>query len=148
MKRWDVTDGVPGSGVYKVNFDNASHYSLHIHGVALTSQLGADAPVEVAVDEHTGFTGHHSNKANIYTLTLDGHEPAARYFLIADIEGHRAQELSGVMKHCRGTVWFKPIQADKQRLLDAITALRPLSDEQLAQESTSSDERHRAPEEE
>ena len=133
MKKWDVTDSVPSSGVYKVNFNNASHFSLRIYSVALTSQVGGDPPVESAVDEHAGHTGFHRSKANVYTLTLDRHEPAARYFLIADIEGHPAQDFSGILKHCKGTVWFKPIQSDEQRMADAITALRPLSDEQLAQ---------------
>jgi len=131
--KWDVSNMVLGNGVYKARFSNASHFWLDIYRVALVSQVGAGAPVELAVDEHTGRTGYHRSKANIYTLMLDRRQPAARYFLVADIEGHRAEKLGGVMKHCKGIVWFKSIQADEQRVAAAVTALRPLSDDQLAQ---------------
>jgi|GEM_PF-313054 len=134
-KTWDVTDQVLVTGVYEVTFKNASHYSLDIFRAVLAS-APADKPdqlTELSVDTHKGITRYRTNKAHIYTLTLDRHDPGLRYFLVADIEGHAAQRLSGKMKYCKGDVWMRALRP-KDWVPGSVAAKQlPLTDDEMVE---------------
>ena len=133
-KTWDVTDHVRVAGIYEVTFKNASHFLLDMTRAALAT-APAEQPeqlTELSVDAHQGRTAYRSNKAHVYTLTLDRLDPGRRYFLVADIEGHPAELQGGRMKHCKGGVWMRavrPADADPQSLADVVL---PLTDAEWA----------------
>ena len=134
-KTWDVSDDVTGKGVLEVRFDCADHFPLRIFRVTLAS-ASADAPgetKEVSTDEHIGETGHHHRKANVYRPTLDDHDSDARYLLIADVEGHAAEVLSGVLKHCEGSVSIRTLMDEDWDAAAAAARTRPLTDDEYAQ---------------
>ena len=134
-KQWDVTDHVLVPGTFEVTFKNASHYALDIHRVAL-AYAPADSPDQLADlsgDKHEGQTAYRSSNANVYTLTLDRLHAGARYFLVADIEGHPAQTLGGVLKHCIGDVWMRALRPENWDGAAAAIDAKPLSDREYAQ---------------
>ena len=135
-KKWDVTDHVLVPGTFEVTFKNArSHYALDIHRAAL-AHAPADKPEQLAdlsVDEHEGQTGYHGSNANDYTLTLDRLYPGARYFVVADIEGHPAETLVGALKHCKGSVWMRALRPEDWDGAAAAGKAQPLSDQEYAQ---------------
>ena len=137
--KWEVTDHVLVEGTFEVTFKNASHFWLDIHRVALVSAAAGqpDQLTEVSVDEHKGRTAHHSNKANVYRLKIDRIDPDARYFLIADIEGHPAEMLNGVLKHCKGSVWMRAVRPKDWDPRSISDKLLPLTDEELRRGSSS-----------
>jgi len=135
--KWEVTDHVLVAGTFEVTFKNASHFWLDIHRVALAS-APADQPdelTEVSADEHEGRTAHHSRKANVYKLRVDRIDPGARYFLVANIEGHAAEALSGVLKHCKGSVWMRAVRPKNWDPRSLADELLPLTDQELQQRS-------------
>jgi len=135
-KKWDVTDHILTAGTFGVTFTNArSHYWLDIHRAALAS-APAEQPeqlTELSVDKHKGLTAHHSRRANVYTLNLEKLDPGVRYFVVADIKGHPAEAHSGVMLHCKGNVWIRPLRPKNWSFESVSDKLLPLTDEEVRQ---------------
>ncbi len=81
----DVTDRITGPGTYEVVWqylDGADGLFILSTGLytADIADPGPEALRPLVVDEHPGFTGG-GNSANVYTLTLEEHDPARRYYV-------------------------------------------------------------------
>jgi hypothetical protein len=131
-KRFEVTDGVTVAGVYDVGFQYTSGWNgLRITRVELVTEpspSGAPATT-VSQDEHVGSAAFR-NRANTYTLRLTKHDPAARYYVVAQIEGTPSQGRPPERQGCNGSVWIKGQRPDDWRA--RVEAAQPLSDEEMA----------------
>lgn len=88
-KTWEVTKYVIEPGRYRVEFLYTSGwYGASIKQVALVSTPANDPAqqTELARDVHHGTTGHQP-KNTTYELSLKQHDPARRYFVVADLIG-------------------------------------------------------------
>ena len=104
-KRWDVTDSVDGPGAYRVRFVYTRGWNgLHMYRVALAVER--DGKLEqVAEDRHEGVAAN-KNLANTYTLTLEAHDPKARYIVVADVQGASSKTRPPSRQGCDGDVWM------------------------------------------
>jgi hypothetical protein len=131
-KTLDVTDHVSVAGDYRVGFKYTSGWwGLTIFRVALAS-APANKPkqlTELSADEHNGVAAAR-NKANVYTVTLKKHDPAARYFIVADIRGVTSRGKPSDRQGCNGAVWMKAVLPEDW--LEKLKDVRPLTDEELA----------------
>lgn len=104
-KVWEVTDFVDMPGKYTVTFRYTSGWwGLHMARVALCSGE-PDNLTELSVDEHSG-TAAYENRDNTYTVTLQ-ERTAARYFIVADIQGVRSGDKAEDRRGCNGEVWME-----------------------------------------
>jgi len=131
-KTFDVTDYVRTAGTYEVGFKYTSGWNgLGISRVVLAS-APADKPdqrTEVSADKHSGSAAVR-NRANVYTVTLKQHDPAARYFIAADVRGTPQKGRPPERQGCNGLVWMKGRRPSDWRA--RIDQARPLTDEELA----------------
>jgi len=106
VKELDVTQYLVEPGTYSVTFQYTSGWNgLGTQRVALASAPTEklDERVELSVDEHSGSTGHRS-QGNVYTLTLDDHDRARRYYIVANVRGTRPQDQQPGRTGCSGVV--------------------------------------------
>jgi hypothetical protein len=132
-KTFDVTDRVTVAGKYQVGFRyTRGWYGLHIRRVALAAAPRGQPEQRTVLsqDEHDG-TAANRNQANVYTVTLKKHDPARRYFIIADIKGTTSEGKPANRQGCNGTVWLKARMPDDW--LERLTDIRPLTDDELRQ---------------
>jgi len=110
-KKWDVTELIEGPGRYEVGFHYTSGWwGLTILRVALVS-APADRPdlsTELSVDAHEGVAAC-ENKANTYMVKLEKHDPARRYFLVAEIKGVSSKGKPANRQGCNGTVRLRNV---------------------------------------
>ncbi len=97
-KTWEVTSFVAGPGRYQVYFQyEKGWYGAGIRRVRMVSASALNGArsgpaadpsqqKELACDDHEGITGH-SPKDTLYALDLKEHDPARRYFIVADLRG-------------------------------------------------------------
>ena len=110
-KRWDATDSLDGPGTYRVRFVYTRGWNgLHMYRVALA--IERDGKLEqVAEDRHEGVAAN-KNLANTYTLTLEAHDPKARYIVLADIQGASSKTRPPSRQGCDGDVWMVRSRSD------------------------------------
>jgi len=131
-KTFDVTGYLTAPGVYEVGFKYTSGWNgLSISRVALVAAPAeaADRRTEVSVDEHSGSAAVR-NRDNVYTVTLDHHDPDAHYSIVADVRGTPSEGRPPERQGCNGTVWIKGRMPDDWRA--RIERAKPLTDEELA----------------
>lgn len=131
-KRFEVTSHLTTAGVYDVGFKYTSGWNgLRISRVALRS-APADAPdqrTDVSVDEHRGSAAVR-DRNNVYTVTLEEHDPDARYWVVAEVTGTPSHGRPPERQGCNGTVWIKGRMPDDWR--DRVEQATPLTDEELS----------------
>jgi len=104
-KRWDVTDSLDGPGTYRVRFVYTRGWNgLRMYRVALATERGGKLE-QAAEDRHEGVAAN-KNLANTYTLTLEAHDPKARYIVLADIQGASSKTRPPSRQGCDGDVWM------------------------------------------
>ena len=132
-KTFDVTHYLTAPGVYQVGFKYTSGWNgLSVFRVCLAS-APADAPkklTQLSVDEHQG-TAAVRNRANVYTVTLDKHDPTLRYCILADVRGTPRHGRPPARQGCNGLVWIKGQMTDDWRAKIEHTV--PLTDRELTQ---------------
>ena len=110
-KKWDVTRRLAGAGRYEVDFKYTSGWwGLTIYRVALASAR-ADRPhqlTELSCDAHEGMAAY-ENTANVYTVTLERHDPTLTYYIVADIKGVRSAGKPADRQGCNGTVRIRNV---------------------------------------
>jgi hypothetical protein len=95
----DVTDRITGPGTYEVVWqylDGADGLFILSTGLytADIADPGPEALRPLVVDEHPGFTGG-GNSANVYSLTLEEHDPARRYYVLGVVYDEREFDTYG-----------------------------------------------------
>jgi len=130
-KTFDVTRYLAAPGVYQVGFKYTSGWNgLSIFRVALAS-APAHTPenlTELSVDEHQGSAAVR-NRANVYTVTLEDHNPDQRYYILADVRGTPRHGRPPERQGCNGSVWIKGQMPDAWRTMIEQTV--PLTDAEL-----------------
>jgi len=127
----DVTQYTTAPGTYEVGFTYTGGWNgLGISRVALVSAPAdkPDARTELAADKHDGGAAVR-NRANVYTLKLDRHDPAAKYFIVAEIRGTSRHGRPPERQGCEGVIWIKGRMPDDWRA--RIESAKPLADEDL-----------------
>lgn len=131
-KQWDVTGSVLGPGTYQLH----PVYTRGWNGLDTTRVALATAPkdqpdklTEVAVDQHTSFSGAQP-RDDLFVLPLPEYDPAVRYFIVAEIRGVRSSDKPVDRRGCNGVVHFckvrQPGEATPQ------LPLLPMSDAEKA----------------
>jgi hypothetical protein len=130
-KTFDVTEHVTVPGKYQVGFRyTRGWHGLHIRRVALASAPKGQSNQRTVLseDEHNG-TAANRNRANVYTVTLNEHDPDRRYFIIADIRGTTSEGKPANRQGCNGSVWMKAQRPDDW--LKRLDGVKPLTDDEL-----------------
>ena len=107
-KTFDVTEQVLATGTYRVTFQYTGGWNgVTTHRAALVAEPrdGSGEPVQVAVDEHHGSTGHQSRN-NTYSLRLETYDPALCYRLVVRFQGTRPQDQQPGRTGCSGEIRF------------------------------------------
>jgi len=102
----EITEHVKAPGDFLVSFDYTRGWNgLHMWRAALAESPrdDADARTDLSADEHEGFAGYRSN-GNVYRLKLEKHDPAKRYWLVADVRGTRPQDQKPGRVGCYGDI--------------------------------------------
>jgi hypothetical protein len=132
-KSFEVTRCMTTAGAYQVGFVYTSGWNgLSINRVSLvtTSHDKPENRTSLSVDAHHGSAAA-QNRANIYSVRLERHDPTARYSIVAEIRGTPNKGRPIERQGCNGSVWIKGQRPDDWR--SRIEMARPLTDEQLKQ---------------
>ena len=106
VKEFDVTQDLVAPGTFSVTFQYTVGWNgLGIYKVALVAEPKGrpGERAELTVDDHWGSTAIRS-QGNVYTLTLDKHDPSLRYWIVATIRGKRPQDQPLGKKGCSGFI--------------------------------------------
>lgn len=105
-KRFEVTDGVRGPGLYLVQFAHESGYngaSTHRVALACAPQGQPDQLTEIFADKHAGTIGW-TPTGETYSLQLPAYDENLSYFILADLSGPKSSVLPANRRGCQGTV--------------------------------------------
>ncbi|NQT15861.1 MAG: hypothetical protein HQ582_24105 [Planctomycetes bacterium] len=69
------------------------------------------------------------NRENVYAVTLENHNPAQRYYILADVRGTSRHGRPLERQGCNGSVWIKGQMPDAWRT--KIEHTMPLTDGEL-----------------
>ena len=132
-KTFDITTHLTAAGTYRVGFKyTTGWWGLHVFRVALAA-APADQPDKLTIlseDKHDGVAAAR-NKANVYAVKLDKHDPAVRYLVIADVRGVTSVGKPPERQGCNGSVWMKGVLPED--CMERLREVKPLTDEELRQ---------------
>jgi hypothetical protein len=130
-KPFEVTRYMTEAGAYRVGFTYTNGWNgLSIKRVSLVA-APKDRPADrtvLSVDAHPGSAAA-QNRANTYSVRLERHDPAVRYFIVTEIRGTPSKGRPIERQGCNGSLWIKGQRPDDWR--SRVETAQPLTDEQL-----------------